>query len=45
MSSLEDISEELPDVIVTLNISQVNLTMNGTQAKTFMKSNFCISFF
>lgn len=33
-------SEELSDVIVTLNITETNITMNGTKARTFMKSNF-----
>jgi len=42
MSSFDYVTDELPDVIVTLNITETNITINGTKAKIFKKSNFCI---
>ena len=40
MNLSESNTDELPVVIVSLNISETNITINGSQPKTFMKSNF-----
>jgi hypothetical protein len=40
MSSSELFSDEIPDMIVTLNITETNITINGSRAKIFTKSNF-----
>jgi hypothetical protein len=39
MSSSEFDSDETSVVIVSLNITETNITTNGSQPKTFMKSN------
>jgi len=45
MSSSEYVTGEIPDFIVTLNITETNITINGSKAKTFSKSNLLYLFF
>jgi hypothetical protein len=45
MSSSEFDTDEMSDVIVSLNITETNITINGSQPKTFMKSNLFRLFF
>jgi len=39
MSSSEYVTDETSDVIVTLNITETNITINGSKIRTFSKSN------
>lgn len=45
MNPSEYDTDEMPTVIVSLNISETNITINGSRAKIFEKSIFFIDLF